>query len=142
MPNVIPEFQGEYRWLSNFAPVVVWYDGRSYITVEHAYQASKTEDYDEREAIRACRKPGDAKRMGRTVTIESGFEGYKRKIMLGLLRQKFRQVPYRSRLLATGNAEIVEGNTWGDRYWGVCRGTGENVLGKLIMQVRDELRAE
>ena len=48
---------------------------------------------------------------------------------------------YRQRLLDTGDRELIEGNTWGDRFWGVCRGEGENKLGRILMRVRDELRA-
>lgn len=60
--------------------------------------------------------------------------------MLDLQRQKY-TVPYlREKLLATGDAELVEGNTWGDRFWGVCNGVGQNWLGRLLMQVRDEIK--
>lgn len=142
MADPITEFQGPYRWLSNFAPATVRHEGLIFSTVEHAYQASKTDDYNERRRVLACATPGDAKRMGRRVTISKDFDSTKQQVMLSLLRQKFRLPAYKRQLLQTGDAQIIEGNTWGDRYWGVCGGTGENVLGQLIMQVRAELVAE
>lgn len=137
--NPIIEFQGAYRWLSNFVSLPVWYDGLRYPTVEHAYQAAKTDIDEERQHIRNCRTPGDAKRAGRTVTISSGWDAIKLLVMGGLLQQKFRVEPYKGLLLATGDASIVHGNNWGDRYWGVCNGVGDNHLGQLIMLVRAEL---
>jgi predicted NAD-dependent protein-ADP-ribosyltransferase YbiA (DUF1768 family) len=58
--------------------------------------------------------------------------------MLNLLRQKFQNPELREKLLCTGKLELIEGNYWGDTYWGVCRGVGENRLGKLLMLVREE----
>jgi predicted NAD-dependent protein-ADP-ribosyltransferase YbiA (DUF1768 family) len=60
--------------------------------------------------------------------------------MLRLLRLKFNQLFFKRMLMQTGERQLIEGNTWGDTYWGVCDGEGENNLGKLIMQVRKELR--
>jgi predicted NAD-dependent protein-ADP-ribosyltransferase YbiA (DUF1768 family) len=56
-----------------------------------------------------------------------------------LLRQKFAHPELRAKLKETNDAELVEGNWWGDRFWGVCRGEGENHLGKLLMKIRAEL---
>lgn len=61
--------------------------------------------------------------------------------MEDLLRQKFSKTPLRRLLLATGEAELIEGNTWGDTYWGVCHGVGQNHLGCLLMKIRGELNA-
>ena len=61
--------------------------------------------------------------------------------MLNVVRAKFDQHPdLAQKLLETGDEELVEGNTWGDRYWGVCGGKGKNMLGKILMRVREELR--
>ena len=62
--------------------------------------------------------------------------------MRDLLRQKFAREPLRSQLLATGEAKLIEGNHWGDTFWGVCRGQGENHLGMLLMKAREEIRAK
>jgi|SRR6185503_6783802 len=142
MTTRIDRFIGKYRWLSNFAPVNVLLDGVLYPTVEHAYQAAKTEDTNERLSIYDCDSPGGAKRLGRKVTLRSDWESVKVDVMNDLLQQKFRQPQYRLQLLQTGDATIVEGNNWGDSYWGVCRGEGQNMLGKIIMRVREELLAE
>jgi hypothetical protein len=60
--------------------------------------------------------------------------------MYGLILGKFQDPELKTKLLATGDAELIEGNWWGDVYWGVCNGEGRNELGKILMQVRDELR--
>jgi ribA/ribD-fused uncharacterized protein len=135
----IERFEGEYRWLSNFAPALV--DSMAFLTrrVEHAYQAAKTMDGIERMRIAAAPTPGRARRLGRSVALPADWDELKLGVMLDLLRQKFHLSEYRSKLLATGDAVLIEGNPWGDTYWGVCRGVGENQLGKLLMQVRREL---
>src|SRR5690348_9381030 len=64
-PNKIAEFQGEYRFLSNFWPAEVAYEGITYPTAEHAYQAAKTMDVNERKRIAALPTPAEAKAAGR-----------------------------------------------------------------------------
>ena len=84
--------------------------------------------------------PVKIKRFGKTIKLRLDWEEVKVQIMLGLLRQKFKKgSSLGNRLLATGNQKLIEGNTWGDTFWGVCQGKGLNVLGKLLMQVRDEI---
>ena len=65
-------------------------------------------------------------------------------IMNDCLIQKYKQEPYRTKLLMTGNQHIEEGNAWGDVFWGVDIQTREglNILGELIMEIRDDLRDE
>lgn len=136
----IREFRGNNRFLSNFYPAIVELDGVSYPTVEHAYQAAKTLDYKLREQVNSIMKPGGAKRWGRKVALRYDWEIVKQAVMLSLLRWKFARQPLRGRLLATGRATLIEGNVWGDTYWGLCEGVGENKLGVLLMQVREEMR--
>lgn len=136
---MIDAFIGPNRFLSNFYPAEVAMGGLEFSTVEHAYQAMKTLDQQARYAIKLQKFPSAAKRMGRVVKIRADWDQVKDEIMLELLRQKFKHIQLRERLLATGREELIEGNTWGDTYWGVCRGVGENRLGKLLMQVRTEL---
>jgi len=135
----VDSFQGEYRWLSNFWPAAVMLDGMSFPTVEHAYQAAKCIDPVERRRISELPTPGQAKRAGREIQLGDYWERRKEGVMLDLLRQKFTHKDLREKLLATVLADLIEGNTWGDTYWGVCRGRGENRLGKLLMQVRQEI---
>lgn len=132
--EVIKEFQGEYRFLSNFYFLS---DG---LTTEHKYQAAKTTNERDREFILSSSRPGVAKARGRTVELRSDWNDVRVGVMLSLLREKFTSPYLRERLLSTGTSHLEEGNQWGDRYWGVYQGTGENMLGKLLMQVREEIR--
>lgn len=136
----ILSFQGPHRFLSNFYPARVRYGGVVFATTEHAYQAAKTCDRNEAMRISLLAKPGDAKRVGKTLALRPDWEQVKEPVMLELLRLKFALPNLRAMLLATGDAWLEEGNTWGDTYWGVCRGQGKNRLGHLLMQVRQEVR--
>lgn len=140
MAEPITSFSGKWHFLSNFYPSYIKLDDKTYDSVEHAYQAAKTEDEEDRNRIRNAPSPGEAKRLGRRVTIRPDWNEVKVDVMLALLRQKFSKSVYKGWLLSTGDAEPVEGNTWGDTFWGVCNGIGENWLGRLIMQVRKESR--
>ncbi len=141
-PDAITEFTGEYRFLSNFYESCVTYDFVIYPTLEHAYQAAKTLNLEERQKIKECKTPGQAKRMGRTVTLRPDWEQIKVHVMDNLLTKKFSLYPLKEQLLATKDKELIEGNTWGDTYWGVCNGQGENKLGQLLMNLRNQLQAE
>ena len=137
--RTIDSLQGEHRWLSNFWPINVFYEGRMYPSVENAYQAAKLHP-SQRGQFLSC-TPGQAKRAGRAGTIQPGWDDMKLGVMERLLAQKFfAGSALAGQLLATGDAKIVEGNTWGDTFWGVCRGKGENHLGRLLMARREELR--
>lgn len=79
--------------------------------------------------------------MGRTITLRPGWENMKVRTMLELLELKFEPgTSLANRLLATGDEDLVEGNHWNDTFWGVCRGKGENWLGKSLMTVRTQLQ--
>ena len=91
---------------------------------------------------RFCRPPGKAKRLGRKVTLRPDWEQIKTYTMLLLLRIKFSDENLATKLLETGEQKLIEGNSWGDCFWGVCDGVGENHLGKLLMQVREELKSK
>lgn len=152
---MIDNFEDKYAFLSNFYPAVVRYPDYpstmtlTYPTVEHAYQAAKTLDINQRVEIQRAPKPGVAKRMGQEVTMRPSWNEQARiSVMSGLLRQKFTQEPFRSHLLATDDAELVEGNTWHDQFWGDCRCDqhrgmgGLNWLGELLMKVRREIASD
>lgn len=118
-------------------------NGKEYATVEHAYQASKALYSYDQERIRACHSPMAAKHLGRGVVRRKDWEEVRENIMLQCLRAKF--VPGSTLafwLVQTGDAELVEINTWGDTFWGVFCGEGQNRLGQLLMQVRDEIQAQ
>ena len=138
--SVIDNFRGEYSFLSNFYPCELWWEGKQYNSLEQAFQASKTLDDNEREWIRTAPTPGKAKRRGRQITLRKDWEKIKFHVMEELLKRKFDDPKLRKVLLATEDAELIEGNSWGDVVWGVYNGKGQNWLGKLLMKVREELR--
>ncbi len=139
MKSKIGRFIGEFSFLSNFYSSPVQFQGQTFPTVEHAFQAAKTQDQAERDAILRCSTPGRAKKKGRQVRLRPDWEEVKEGVMLGLLRQKFRNRALQNELLITGDGQLIEGNNWGDTYWGVCKGRGKNRLGNLLMQVREEV---
>lgn len=143
--EVIDRFDGPYSFLSNFHyPVFVQLeeDENRYPSVEHAFQAAKTLVLSERREIWMADTPGKAKRLGRKVSLRDDWEDIKLDVMLDLLRQKFdkeENPELAQQLLDTRPKYLIEGNNWGDTFWGVCNGRGENHLGDLLVKVRKEL---
>jgi ribA/ribD-fused uncharacterized protein len=137
---MISSFSGEFAFLSNFHPARVVFDGVVFPTVEHAFQAAKSTNREDWCFIAALRTAGQAKRAGRKVQLREDWEHIKIDVMTELVFQKFSDPDLRQQLLATGDRELVEGNTWNDRFWGVCKGKGENHLGKILTFVRKHLR--
>jgi ribA/ribD-fused uncharacterized protein len=142
MVNVV-EFKGEYRFLSNFWPAMVsGPGGRVYPTVEHAYQASKSLDPSVWSEVRALPGAGSAKNYGRHIDVRPDWNAVRLGIMESLLRQKFAPGSELAARLVAIDGTIEEGNSWGDTFWGISLHTfeGENHLGRLLMDIRDELR--
>ena len=156
---MIGPFRGKYSFLSNFYPVpegaIITYEGLSAPTVEHAYQAEKCADSMDHRRVLAAPTPGAAKKLGNRYKMTDGWESIKLTVMLGLLRRKFApNTELATQLLATGEEELIEVNTWGDRFWGAqwvpnteqegpyWALLGDNWLGRLLMEVRDELRGD
>lgn len=139
----ITSFHGEYFFLSNFYASPVIYDLEVYPTAEHAFQAAKTHSLKERKQIALCLSPGMAKRKGQEVILRLDWDLVKLQIMRDIVQFKFsHHIPLRDKLLKTGNAELVEGNSWGDTFWGVSNGVGHNYLGEILMRVRKDLGGE
>lgn len=139
----IYSFTGDNRFLSNFYPCkikltwwneVVWVD-----CVEKGYQAKKSMNRVDFDRICAAKTPGQAKRIGKTIPILPEWDTIKITVMKELLQQKFADPVLAKMLEETESQELIEGNTWGDRFWGVCNGMGLNNLGKLLMEVRNDL---
>jgi ribA/ribD-fused uncharacterized protein len=128
-------FRGQYAFLSNF-------DDREPST-EARYQAAKATDPEERDWVLGQTTPAAAKKAGRRVrSIRPDWEEAKVDVMRAELREKFAPgTRFALMLLATDDAELVEGNNWGDRFWGRVNGEGQNWLGRLLMERREELRA-
>lgn len=137
--KLINSFTGEHRFLSNFYPCEIFFEGVFYPSVEHAYQAAKTLVQAERDRVRIAKTPGAAKKLGRKVTLQVGWNSMRVAVMRELLRTKFANNVLRAMLLETEDAQLVEGNYWRDTFWGVCNGKGENWLGRLLMEVRKEV---
>lgn len=129
-----------HEFLSNFYPSTIYVDGRAYKTVEHAYQAHKTLNEDSRDLIRRSSSPAEAKKLGRCVPMRPDWDEVKVSLMRDFIRKKFENPFLEPMLLQTGESQLIYGNTWNDRFWGVCRGAGENWLGKILMEVREEIR--
>ncbi len=142
MVQTIDRFKGKYFFLSNFHPCRVKFEDNTYRSVEHAYQAAKTYDLSIRKDIQKLIHPRDAKQFGNKILyLRTNWEDVKLKIMYELVWEKFQEPFMTELLLSTHDAELIEGNWWGDTFWGICRGKGENHLGKILMCVRDELRS-
>lgn len=136
----IDSFKGNYEFLSNFAPCYIRYEGVLYTSVECAFQAAKVSDINIKKQI-AQLTPKDAKKYGKKVKLRSDWDNIRIDIMRELLKIKFNDdhFGYRQKLVNTGDSYIEEGNKHHDTFWGVCNGIGENHLGKLIMEIREEL---
>lgn len=140
---MINEFKGKYRFLSNFYMTDVMYDGQLWPSSEHAYMAAKTTCTMTRALINSAPTPAEAKKIGRNLVLRPGWEGMKQAVMQEILFDKFsRNLVIKQKLIDTGDQQLVEGNWWGDKIWGVCLKTnqGQNLLGKCLMEIRDRLR--
>ena len=148
----IRSFSRTYAFLSNFYPCIVEYEGMTFPSVEHAFQAAKTLDMEERSNFCAYPDPATAKKAGRKLKLRKDWEDVKIDIMRQLVYDKFTRnmsrgngyviVDIRKKLLNTGNAYLEEGNNHGDRFWGTVKGEGQNWLGKILMEIRSELRGD
>lgn len=136
----IKGFFGEYRWLSNFHLCPIPWEGYTWPSTEHAYQATKTFDPEIRKKIYGLTEPKLVKRISRSFALRGDWEIIKLQVMLDISRIKY-QIPYlRDRLLKTQELYLEETNTWNDTFWGVCNGVGQNNLGRILMQIREEIR--
>lgn len=137
---MINSFRGEYFYLSNMYPCKVRYDGLEFRCAEAAFQAAKLENREER--VRFTFMDGyESKREGRKVKLRSNWNNIRFNIMGKILFNKFIGNPdIALKLIRTGDEILVEGNNWGDKYWGVVNGVGENNLGMLLMRLRKYLK--
>jgi len=146
-PSVqIDYFRGEFGFLSNMHSCTVWYEGIKYPSSEHAFVASKIEldgklpSILHRIKVAKIKSPGEAKKYGKTIAITPGWDENKIQIMREIVFEKFTQnSDLTEKLVRTNDAELREGNTWHDYFWGVCGGKGQNKLGCLLMEIRDYL---
>ena len=140
MPDIITRFRGPFKFLSNLYPTPITYKGNTYCCLEAAYQAQKSLDPAIHERFANIRLPYKARGMGQRIkTIRPDWFDIRISIMEELLYIKFSHPQLKEWLQCTGQSKIVECNTWGDTFWGIYNGVGENHLGTLLMKVRDTL---
>lgn len=159
MSKKIIDMSELHEWISNQNGSVM-YDNIEYPNVISAFQAAKTFDMGMRREIWLTSWFGDVVEIGHSLNLRSDWHDVRVGIMYDLLRQKFSQDDYRKLLLSTMDAEIVYSHDMDDMlydcdheesfalfdkctsetFWGVYDGTGENMLGKLIMRIRTELK--
>jgi ribA/ribD-fused uncharacterized protein len=144
--ETINSFSNEYQFLSNFYIADTEYEGIIYRSSEAAFQAAKTTDVAIRQEF-AGLSSAQAKLRGRTLKLREDWEIIKDQVMYDIVKDKFTRNPYlKSLLLQTNDALLIEGNWWHDNYWGDCScdkckdKQGLNVLGVILMRVREELR--
>lgn len=140
--KTIDSFRGEYHFLSNFYEHPITYDGITYRSAEAAYQAQKTLDINERLRFSSI-DAKTAKRRGKNLEhIRPDWDSVKLIVMYKIIKAKFGDEPLRSKLIGTDNAYLIEGNWWGDRFWGQHNGIGKNYLGKLLMLYRKKISTQ
>ena len=136
---MINQFRDEYYFLSNFSDSPMEYDGISYQNAEAAFQAQKCVNAADRLSFSRL-NPSEAKKLGRRVSLRPDWEDIKVGVMRDVVRAKFSQNPeLKKKLLATSGEYLEEGNTWGDRVWGTVNGSGANLLGQILMELRENL---
>jgi N-glycosidase YbiA len=140
--EIIPEFRGPTRWLSNFHMCEIHYNGMIFQSTEHAYQAAKCiNSYDALLFTDSHMTCSEAKKKGMMVLLRPDWESVKLNVMYEVNNYKFNtHNDLKEKLLATGDAILQEGNSWGDTFWGICNGKGSNHLGRILMKIRDNLR--
>jgi len=144
----INNFREQYDFLSNFYQCDVLYEGITYPSAETAFQAAKCADTKERLKFKLL-QPGEAKKLGKKINLRPDWENVKVDIMRKIIKIKFSgNQELTNKLLKTGNAVLVESNTWHDNFWGSCECSrcnyisAENMLGNLLMECRTEIQAK
>ena len=139
-------FDDEYAFLSNFYECPITYNGLTYLNSEAAFHAQKTLDNNQRKQFTTL-TPSESKKLGRKITLRSDWEQVKTRVMYEICRAKFYQnEELAEKLLATGDEYLEEGTWWHDNCWGNCycdkckNIAGENRLGKILMQIREEFK--
>lgn len=147
----IKGFFGEYRFLSNFEVAGVYFEGVLYPSTEHAYQAAKSLDPEIRKQFlnitcAEAKNLGNGKKLKNhpdlmSIILREDWESVKFDIMFSVCFDKFyRHSNLRQKLLDTGKRYLEETNHWGDRIYGVCDGEGKNMLGQILMKIREIIR--
>jgi len=143
---IIDSFRKPFGWLSNFSKTAITLDGITYPTLEHAFQAAKTDKIEDKAKIAATGNPVIVKRMGKKVKMKENWNEVRLGVMRTLVDLKFQDETLSEKLIATEDATLIEGNHWHDNYWGVCNckrcsnKEHANHLGVILMEKRDQLK--
>lgn len=132
--------KGDKRFLSNYHYTEIVYNGLRVPSTEHAYQMMKATNNEDKLYVAFQPTANMARKAGKKITCRSDWESIKVDVMREVNRIKYQDPELREKLIATGDDELVEYNWWGDIFWGVCEGKGKNMLGKILMELREELR--
>ena len=137
--TMIKGFFDEFRWLSNFYECPVYYDGLFFSSSEAAYQSAKTLDEYGKQRFLSL-SPSKAKKLGTEIKVRKDWPEVKVSIMKEILLDKFtRNEDLKQLLIDTRDMYLVEENYWGDTFWGSCNGKGKNILGILLMEIRNQI---
>ena len=136
---MIDKFRGSFAFLSNMSECDITINGYNFNSLENAYQSCKCKNPEDIKLFLNI-TPVEAKILGNKITKRDDWDSIKLNIMETLVYQKFsKNEKLKFLLLMTGNEKLIERNQYGDTFWGVCNGTGENHLGKILMKVRQQL---
>ena len=136
---MIDKFRGSFAFLSNMSECDITIKGYNFKSLENAYQSCKCKNPEDVKLFLNI-TPVEAKILGNKITKRDDWDSIKLNIMETLVHQKFsKNEKLKFLLLMTGNEKLIERNQYGDTFWGVCNGTGENHLGKILMKVRQQL---
>jgi len=134
----VNKFRGDFSFLSNFYPCKIEYKGLKFQSSEATFQSQKCPKV---ASIFVKLTASEAKKLGRNLVCRNDWDEVKLSIMEEILKIKFAEGSYLAEeLIGTGNLYLIEGNTWGDTYWGMFKGIGQNMLGKLLMKIRKQLQ--
>lgn len=134
------QFRNEFYFLSNMYPCDLEIQGIHFSCAESEFQAMKCVHKDD--VLALSKMLGvDAKRYGRRVVLRDNWNAQRVNAMRYVLNAKFKDPNLKAKLLATADLELVEDNDWNDTFWGRCNGVGANQLGKLLMELRDNLKS-
>ena len=139
---MIDKFRGSFGLLSNMSACKIIANGYEFNSLENAYQSCKCKNQEDIKLFVNI-TPVRAKELGNQITIKDNWDDIKLEVMENLVYQKFsKNDKLKFLLLMTGNEKLIERNKYGDTFWGISNGVGENNLGKILMKVRQQLSEE
>ena len=138
-------YEHDFYIFSNFSAFTLEWKGKLWPTSEQAYQAEKFDDEEMKETIRTASSAHEAYKYAESNKNKrrDDWDNIKLSVMKEILREKVNQHPYvKKKLLDSGDKELIE-DSWRDSYWGWGPNKdGENHLGKLWMEIREEVRGK